>query len=164
LTNNITSNKIEWIKNHIIVELFGEFSMEDSRKKPIMIGVIVVCLIVAGLITFAKRSGSKSGIDSIPDEKMTWVKCNNPSCKAEYQMSEKEYFKQMEGRFNPMARTTPALTCKECGKDSLYRAIKCPYCGTVFFRDSVPNDLFDRCPKCGKSATEESRKKRLSGG
>jgi hypothetical protein len=64
--------------------------MEDSRKKPIMIGVIVVCLIVAGLITFAKRSGSKSGIDSIPDEKMTWVKCNNPSCKAEYQMSEKE--------------------------------------------------------------------------
>lgn len=129
-----------------------------------MIGVIVVCLIVAGLVTFARRGGGGTGIDSIPDEKMTWVKCNNPSCKAEYEMSEKEFFKEMEGRFNPMARTTPALTCKECGKDSLFRAVKCPYCGTVFFRDSVPNDLFDRCPKCGKSATEESRKQRLSGG
>jgi hypothetical protein len=138
--------------------------MEESKKKPIMIGVIVVCLIVAGLVTFARRGGSGTGIDSIPDEKMTWVKCNNPSCKAEYEMSEKEFFKEMEGRFNPMARTTPALTCKECGKDSLFRAVKCPYCDTVFFRDSVPNDLFDRCPKCGKSATEESRKQRLSGG
>ena len=141
--------------------------MEDSKKKPIMIGVIVVCLIVAGLITFARRgSGGGGGLDAIPDDKMTWVKCNNPSCKAEYEMSEKDFFKAMEERFQPMARTTPALTCEKCGKDSLFRAIKCenPACGVVFFRDSVPNDLFDRCPKCGQSATEELRKKRKAGG
>jgi len=141
--------------------------MEDSKKKPIMIGVIVVCLIVAGLITFLRRgSGGGSGLDAIPDDKMTWVKCNNPSCKAEYQMSEKEFFKAMEERFQPMARTTPALTCEKCGKDSLFRAIKCenPACGVVFFRDSVPNDLFDRCPECKQSATEEIRKKRKAGG
>ncbi|MBN2591900.1 MAG: hypothetical protein JXA81_00225 [Sedimentisphaerales bacterium] len=137
--------------------------MEDSRKKPIMIGVIVVCLIVAGLITFARRGGGGSGIDSISDDKMTWVKCSNPKCKAEYEMSEKQYFKEMEKRFNPMARTSPPLTCEKCGKDSLFRAVKCPYCGIVFIRDSVPNDLFDRCPECGKSETEEIRKKRLAG-
>ena len=137
--------------------------MEESRKKPIMIGVIVVCLIVAGLITFARRGGGGSGIDSISDDKMTWVKCSNPKCKAEYEMSEKQYFKELQQRFNPMARTSPPLTCEKCGKDSLFRACKCPYCGTVFIRDSVPNDLFDRCPKCGKSETEEIRKKRLAG-
>jgi len=141
--------------------------MEDSKKKPIMIGVIVVCLIVAGLITFARRGGGGgSGIDAIPDDKMTWVKCNNPKCKAEYEMSEKQYFKAMEERFNPMARTSPALTCGKCSKDSLFRAEKCanPSCGVIFFRDSVPNDLFDRCPECKQSATEEIRKKRMAGG
>ena len=141
--------------------------MEDSRKKPIMIGVIVVCLIIAGLVTFARRgSGGGGGLDSIPDDKMTWVKCSNPKCKAEYEMSEKQYFKEMEKRFNPMARTTPPLTCEKCGKDSLFRAIKCanPACGVVFIRDSVPNDIFDRCPECKQSETEEIRKKRLAGG
>ncbi len=103
---------------------------------------------------------------AISDDKMTWVKCNNPKCKAEYQMSEKEYFKSMEERFNPMARTVPALTCEKCGKDSLFRACKCvnPACGVVFFRDSVPNDLFDRCPECGHSETEDIRKQRMGGG
>ena len=139
--------------------------MEDSKKKPIMIGVIVVCIIVAGLITFARRGGG-GGIDAIPDDKMTWVKCSNKDCNAEYEMSEKAYFKAMEERFNPMARTSPPLTCEKCGKDSVYRAVKCanPACGAVFFRDSVPNDHFDRCPECGQSETEEIRKKRLAGG
>jgi hypothetical protein len=140
--------------------------MEDSKKKPIMIGVIVVCLIIAGLITFARRGGGSGGLDDIPDDKMTWVKCNNSSCNAEYEMSEKQYFKAMEERFNPMSRTAPPLTCEKCSKDSLFRACKCvnPTCGEVFFRDSVPNDLFDRCPKCKQSETEEIRKQRISGG
>jgi len=141
--------------------------MEDSKKKPIMIGVIVFCLIVAGLITFARRGGGGSGgISDIPDDKMTWVKCNNPSCKAEYEMGERQFFEAMQERFNPMmTRSTPGLTCEKCSKDSLFRACKCenPSCGAVFFRDSVPNDLFDRCPECKQSATEESRKKRLAG-
>ena len=139
--------------------------MEDSKKKPIMIGVIAVCLIVAALVTFARRGGS-SGIEGLSDDKMTWVKCNNPSCKAEYQMSEKEYFKGQQERINPLARTTPALTCEKCGKDSLYRAEKCenPACGAVFFLNSFPNDFPDRCPECKQSKTEEIRRNRMSGG
>jgi len=140
--------------------------MEDSKKKPIMIGVIVVCLIIAGLVTLARRGGGGEGLDSISDDAMTWVKCNNPSCKAEYEMGEKQYYKEIQDRFNPMARTAPPITCEKCGKDSVFRALKCPNpsCGVVFFRDSVPNDFFDRCPQCKQSATEESRKQRLSGG
>ena len=139
--------------------------MEDSKKKPIMIGVIVVCLVIAGLVTFARRGGD-TGIDSIADDKMTWVKCGNKSCNAEYEMGEKQYYKAMEERFNPMARTSPPLTCEKCGKDSVFRAVKCvnSACGAVFFRDSVPNDHPDRCTECGQSETEEIRKKRLAGG
>jgi predicted Zn-ribbon and HTH transcriptional regulator len=137
--------------------------MED-RKKPIMIGVIVVCLVVAGLITFARRGGSGGGIGSIPESEMIWVKCNNPDCKAEYQMSKREYYEEQKKRFNPLARSTPALTCKECGKDSLYKAVKCENCGYVFIEGiSGQNDFPDRCPKCKHSATEDSRKRRRSG-
>ena len=139
--------------------------MENSRKKPIMIGVIVVCLVVAGLITFARRGGSGGGIESIPESEMTWVKCSNPDCNAEYEMSKKEFFKAQQERFNLMSRTPPPIPCKKCGKDSLYKAEKCvnPSCGVVFISGSVPNDFDDRCPKCKQSATEESRKRRLSG-
>ena len=140
--------------------------MEDSKKKPIMIGVIVVCLIVAGLVTFARRGGG-SGIDGISDDEMTWVKCSNPSCNAEYEMSQKAFYKAQQERLNPMARTTPPLTCEKCGKDSLFQAVKCanPACGMVFIRSIAgANDHFDRCPKCGQSETEEIRKKRLAEG
>jgi len=143
--------------------------MEDSKKKPIMIGVIVVCLIVAGLVTFARRGGGGGGIDSIPDDKMTWVKCNNPSCKAEYEKSEKAFYKAQADRINPamMRSQPPALTCEKCGKESLYQAFKCanPSCGIVFIRGIAgQNDHQDRCPQCGQSETEEIRKKRLAGG
>jgi predicted Zn-ribbon and HTH transcriptional regulator len=141
--------------------------MEESKKKPIMIAVIVVCLVVAGIITFAKRSGGGGGYESIPEGKMTWVKCNNPDCKAEYQMEEREYFKAMKERLNPAAMmSTVALICEKCGKASLGKAHKCgnPSCGAVFFDNSVPNDHPDRCPKCKRSEIEEIRKARKAAG
>lgn len=139
--------------------------MEESKKKPIMIGVIVVCLALAGFITYTRHSGGGRGYNSIPEGKMTWVKCNNPQCKAEYQISEREYYKAIDERLNPMVMTAPPLVCKECGKDSVFKAVKCqnPDCGIVFFPGAVPNDFQDRCPKCGQSADEEKRKRRLSG-
>ena len=139
--------------------------MEDSRKKPVMIGVIVVCFAVAGWVFFMKGSGGSGGIDDIPDDKMTWVKCNNPKCKAEYEVREKQYFKVMQERFNPNPNApTPPMTCETCSKESVFRAVKCanPSCGIVFFR--VKNDIFDRCPECKQSETEEIRKKRLAEG
>jgi hypothetical protein len=138
--------------------------MEDSTKKPVMIAVIIVCLGVAGAVTFWRHSGSGGGINDIPAGKMMWVKCRNPQCNAEYQMSEKEYYKEIKERLNPGAMmSTPALICKKCGKPSVYKAFKCPYCGKVFFANSVPNDFPDRCPYCHKSKTEETRKARLAG-
>jgi len=140
--------------------------MEESKKKPIMIGVIVVCLAVAGIITYSRRSGGGDTIDSISDAEMIWAKCNNPACKAEYQTSKKGYFKYVEEHANPMAQTAPPMICEKCGEPSVFRAEKCmnPDCGIVFLRGTVPNDFADRCPECKRSETEEIRKRRRAGG
>ena len=135
--------------------------MEESKKKPIMIGVIVVCFILAGLYTYARRRGGSGSIDDIPDDKMTWVKCSNPSCKAEYEMGEKQYHKDMQERFDPRARTSPPLACEKCSKDSLFQAVKCANssCGIIFIKGIAgKNDHPDRCPECKQSETEEIRK------
>ena len=126
--------------------------------------VIVLCIALAILIFVKTQSGGSGGIDSIKrGEEMYWVKCNNPSCNAEYEIDKKDYFEQIEEkqRANPLSMVTPPLTCKKCGKDSVYRAEKCEKCGTVFFYGANPDDFPDRCPKCGHSKREaelEARK------
>ena len=138
--------------------------MEEGKKKPIMIGVIVACLALALLITFGRRSRS-GGVEDISPEEIMWVKCNNPDCKTEYEMGKQAYFKYIEEHIDPMAMVAPPVVCKSCDEESVYRAEKCQNadCSTVFFRGSVPNDFADRCPECGRSETEESRKRRAAG-
>ena len=141
--------------------------MEDSKKKPVMIGVIVVCLGVAALVTYT-RSGDDGGIGSISDDEMRWVKCNNKACNAEYEVGLKKYFKDLQANMNPnpMATSATALPCKECNKPSLYGAKKCANtaCGMVFIEGIAgPDDHADRCPDCGQSEIEEIRKRRLAG-
>ncbi len=115
-----------------------------------------------------KQPGSprSRGINSISPEETIWVKCNKPDCKAAYQMGKRAYFKYIEEHADPMSPSAPALVCKKCGKESIYRAVKClnAACGIVFFRGAVPNDYADRCPECGRSETEEIRKRRRDGG
>ncbi|MBN2180927.1 MAG: hypothetical protein JW715_03360 [Sedimentisphaerales bacterium] len=129
---------------------------------------VYIIIIVVGFLTFGVVAYSyifSSGGGGISDSKMTWVKCSNPSCNSAHEMKLKEYEKQVRERMRPPAITTPALTCNECGKDTVLQAVKCenPECGEVFIKGSVRGDLEDRCPKCKHSATEDSRKARLAG-
>ena len=131
--------------------------MEDSKKKSILIGVIVACVVLAFVITYVTRPESSGGIEGIKPGEMMWVKCSNPDCGAEYQMSKKEYYEYVKEHQTGLA--APPLVCKECGEESIYRAIKCPNCEVVFFyRAAGPDDFSDRCPECGYSETEEKRK------
>ena len=138
--------------------------MEESKKKPIMIGAIIVCLVLT-VIIIGRRLGGGGGIESISEKEMIWVKCRNPSCGAEYQKGKKAYYKYIKEHPNPnlMVPTAPPLICEKCGEPSVFEAEKCanPDCGTVFFKGYVSNDHADRCPKCGQSKIEESRKARL---
>lgn len=129
-------------------------------KNTIYLIIIVVCLVLAAVIFFATRSGGPAGIESIPEGELTWVMCNNPDCKARYQMPLREFFKQIEERMraNPTMMQTPALVCKDCQEESVYRAVKCPKCEHMFFYGN-PNDFNDRCPECGYSQMEEDRKR-----
>jgi len=144
--------------------------MEESKRKPIMIGVIVLCLIAAGAILWGTGGGGGGTVDTIPEGELIWVKCANDSCGATYQMSKKAYFKYIEENAQTMSPTAPPLVCEKCGEQSGYRAEKCtnPACGIVFFRGAVPNDFADRCPECGHSKTEEIRdarkRERAAGG
>jgi len=134
--------------------------------------IIVVCFVAAAVIAYKYifTSDTGGGIEDISPEEMMWVKCNNPNCKAEYEMGKKNFFKQIEKKMqaNPMAAMgmTPPLVCKECDKESVLKAEKCqnPDCGIVFLYGSVPNDFGDRCPECGRSETEESRERRKAVG
>lgn len=137
--------------------------MEEGKKKIIMIIIIVVCFVAAGIITYATRSRSTGGIESIKRGTATvWVKCRNPDCEHEWQMDRRDYFEYLREHQDPMAMTAAAVVCPKCGEESGYQAEKCENCGLIFERGSVRRDFADRCPKCGYSATEEARKKARS--
>jgi hypothetical protein len=127
--------------------------MDQAAKKPIMIGIIVGCLIIAGAITFMARSGNK-----VPGSfagKQIWVKCRD--CGATYQISKKAYFDYQQEHDDPTSPAVPVMVCRECGKKSVYRAVKCEKCGKIFEFGTVPNDYQDRCPECGYSKKETER-------
>lgn len=135
--------------------------MDEDQKKKVMVGVIVACLVLAGILVLANRGGGGSGdIGDISADSMVWVKCTK--CQATYQMGERDFYEQSQENMVPGAMTPTPLTCKECGQAGIRLAVKCenPDCGEIFYEGAVPGDFPDRCPKCKQSATEELRKKR----
>lgn len=123
--------------------------MEQSRKKLIMISVIVVCVALAAAITYRTCHGRSGTLDDIPESEMIWVKGANKNCGAEYQMSKKEYFKDIEEHMDPMVMTAPPLICKKCGEPSIYRAEKCEKCGKVFSGGVLLTILQTAAPNAG---------------
>ena len=132
--------------------------MEQGSKKTIMLGVIMVCLVLAGVIAYKTTQSRKINLEQF-EGMNTWVQCRNPACKHEYQMPLVDYYKYIEEHRDPTTLATPPLTCEKCGEPSAYRAIKCPKCGFFYEDGSVPRgDFSDRCPKCSYSQEEENRK------
>jgi predicted Zn-ribbon and HTH transcriptional regulator len=133
-------------------------------KNTIYAVVIAVCILGAVLVFLHRRSASSTGIDSIPDTKMLWVKC--AKCGQGYEMGEKQYYKEVDEKARANTSGMPItmpLTCQKCGQDAVRKAFKCAKCGEVFFAYSVPADFEDRCPKCKHSAIEDGRNARKSG-
>lgn len=93
------------------------------------------------------------------DKETTWVKCRNPACKAEYQVSLQKYFEHIEKNVTPRSLAPPPPICTECGEQSVYKAVKCAKCGEVFEEGSIPRTYSDTCPHCGYSRKKEERKR-----
>jgi hypothetical protein len=132
--------------------------MEDSTKKTVLGVVIVVCIVAAGIITYATRSRSGGGLEAVQRGTMIWLKCTNADCENTWQMDQKDYFEYLKEHRDPMQMAAPGVLCPKCSQDSGYAAEKCGKCETIFLRASVPHDFADRCPECGYSKTEEARK------
>lgn len=138
--------------------------MDEAQKKPIMIGIVVVCLVAAGIITVMTRKGNPADSGVAKDETL-WIKCNNPACKQEYEKNARTFYDLLNAAYNPLSEEDqpPGITCDRCGEPSAFRAEKCgnPSCGIVFFRGVMGDrDFVDRCPKCKFSAREEELKQR----
>ncbi|MCX5635021.1 MAG: hypothetical protein NTW55_04155 [Planctomycetota bacterium] len=119
--------------------------MEDSKKKPVMIGVVVVCLIVAAVV-FIKTS-SQDSASTANSQQTIWIKCT--ACGAEYQIDSEKFNLAMEKSTAPLSTQASALVCEKCSKESAYRAEKCPRCEAIFIVDST-----GICPKCGLGGPE----------
>jgi hypothetical protein len=63
-------------------------------KNTIYAVVIGVCILGAIVVFVSRRGRSGGGIDSIDAAQMIWVKC--AKCGQSYEMSEKQYFKELE--------------------------------------------------------------------
>jgi len=135
--------------------------MEPEKKKAILIGIIVICLIGAAVIAYkTAKSGSSAGIHGISEAEMIWVKCVNPQCEAEYEMSKRAFYQYMDENPNPNPEgPPPLLPCEKCGRKSVLRAMKCDKCGKVFIKGAIKGDFADRCPECKYSKIEDLRKK-----
>jgi len=119
----------------------------DSNK----IKKIILVLAFGGAIYMLGSwalEGDVKDIESVPKGKTVWVKCSNPACGSSYEMNLREYYKQVEQKF--VVTQIPPINCKNCGKESIFRAVKCKKCGEVF----SPPAGRDQCPKCGFSETE----------
>ncbi|MBN2136717.1 MAG: hypothetical protein JW720_02815 [Sedimentisphaerales bacterium] len=132
--------------------------MEDNVKKPLMIGIIVVCLGVAAYLTFSGGGRKEGERKYVADEnKMILMKCAVPSCGNVTEISEVEYSEF--SKEHALEDSLPGMVCEKCGKPGVFKAMKCPYCGAVFLPGEAGSDEFeDMCPKCGKSKIEETRK------
>jgi len=132
-------------------------------KNAILVGIIVVCLGVAGFV-FLKGSGD--GGSGIPEGATILTLCME--CKNVQEMDKQEYYDQIRERQvelaeagNPMAKAY--LTCEQCGKPAVTEAMKCEKCEEVFRKGAVPGDYADKCPDCGYSPTEARYKERMGG-
>ena len=126
--------------------------MEDSKKKPLMLIIIGVCLSVAAIMFFFTRS-QKAKIPGFEGETVALM-CSNPDCQATHEMDKHEYYKYVQKNRNPLSLSAPPIVCKECGEESVLKAFNCEECDVVFLPYAAQGDLPGICPECGLRVTE----------
>jgi len=136
--------------------------MEESKRKMVMVIVIVVCLALAAVVAYRNYTKDSTTIKGIKRGTIFLMKCNNPDCGHELEIDKKDYIEWSKEQMDAGATRTPGMPCPKCGEESVFRAVKCPKCGTVFFygRGGAEAEAPDICPECGYSETFEKMKER----
>ncbi len=130
--------------------------MDEEKRKPLMIGIIVACLVSAAGIFYVTNKGSSAPTRNTSPRQML---CINEDCGAEFEFSSEEFREQMTQMARPpMRMMAPTFICPECEQESAVLALKCAECGTVFIAGEAEDPRYsDRCPNCDYSAYEARR-------
>jgi hypothetical protein len=128
--------------------------MDEDKKKYLMIGIIVACLVLAGGITFMNMGGGGGSGGNRPIVML----CD--SCGVDYEITSDEFREQMRqssvGGDMMMMRGPMILPCRDCGETAAYRATRCPECQEAFVSGDAGDEKYlDKCPACGHSPTEQ---------
>ncbi len=137
--------------------------MEDDKKKQVMIGIVIACIVLAVGNILCTNTGGGSGKAANRKIFILCSECGESSELSREELREKMQQAAGEGGMGPMGPMGPmesplVLTCPGCGKDAAQIATKCKSCETVFVMDHQPpaeGDYPDRCPECDYSEMEE---------
>ena len=131
--------------------------MDEDKKKKVMLGLIILCLVLAVGITVMTNMGD-GGSGSRSNEPVQML-CMNQECKMDFELSTEEYREQIiqGGMMGPGPMAQMPTECPECGMRSAFRAVCCKKCEVVFMRDYSSGDFPDRCPECDYSDIEVRR-------
>ena len=123
--------------------------MDEAKKKPFMIGIIVVCLVAAVGISYFTRDNTTSKAPNNPRPFF----CTN--CGADFELTPEEVKEQVMA-LGPAARMMQLFDCPDCGEKAAVTAFRCAKCEIVFAPSEAEDARYtDRCPECGYSAFEE---------
>ena len=124
--------------------------MDEAKKKPVMIGIIVVCLVAAVGISYFTRDNTTNPKGA-----------NNPrpfictNCGADFELTPEEVKEEVMA-LGPAARMMQVFDCPECSEKAAVPAYRCAKCEIVFAPSEAEDARYtDRCPECGYSAFEE---------
>jgi ribosomal protein S27AE len=130
--------------------------MDDEMKKKISIGVAIGCIAIAAVITISTyRSSGTAGPN--PDAAVTLL-CTNPQCNNIFELKQSDVAPKENGD-DVGTGGIRTFKCPKCNQMSGQIAIKCSKCGNVFLPNYKDMTTYDKCPKCGYSAYEQSNKK-----
>jgi len=132
--------------------------MDEQTKQYLVIGITVVCLSVAGTMSYRSFFGGSGGGDT--GDRQIALMC--ASCGG-FEVSVDE-FREIMSQQGPdlmmmmMPGQAATMECPQCGKKSCYQAQKCKQCETIFvFGQAKDKNYPDRCPKCSFSYIEDRR-------
>ena len=108
--------------------------MEDNKRKQIMIGIIIVCIVSAVAITIYTNTGGGVGSGTGGKRLILCTECNES-----FELSRTEVMDKLTNR-NPAAPPGvmsltgdfAIITCPACNEDAAQFALKCKKCGAVF--------------------------------
>jgi predicted RNA-binding Zn-ribbon protein involved in translation (DUF1610 family) len=134
--------------------------MDEDRKKPVMLVLVVACLALAGGITYWTHFRSSGSSEQNVEVRPVYLKCQ--SCGYTLETNTNDMWNAIDrSQVGHDSEGMPLYPCPKCGKVAMVSADKCPKCGEIFVPNyDNPRGYPDRCPKCGYSALAEQAKNR----